>query len=51
MSSPALEQRGNRRTDLVEEITQPATLLGVEPNISHAAGVYGAPDERRHQRE
>jgi len=43
VSSPALEQRGNGRTDLVEEITQPKALLRVERNISHAARVYGRP--------
>ena len=30
-----LEQRGNGRTELVEEITQLKALLRVEPNISH----------------
>ena len=43
VSSPALEQCGNGRTELVEEITQLKALLRVERNISHAAGVYGRP--------
>ena len=41
MSSPALEQGGNRRTELVEQLTQRTTLLRVERNISHSAAVYG----------
>ena len=40
MSSPALQQRGNGRTELVEESTKLKALLRVERNISHAAGVY-----------
>ena len=43
VSNPALQQRGNGRTELVEEITQPKALLRVERNVSHAAGVYGRP--------
>ena len=46
MSSPALEQCGNGRTEFVEEITQLKALLCVERNISHAAGVYGGPGGR-----
>ena len=41
VSSPALEQCGNGRTELVEEITQLKALLRVERDIGHAAGVYG----------
>ncbi len=39
--SPALDQCGNRRAELLEDITQLKALLRVERNISHAAGVYG----------
>jgi hypothetical protein len=35
VSSPTREQRGNGRTELVEEITQLKALLRVERNISH----------------
>ena len=42
VSSPASEQSGNGRTELVEEITELMALLRVERNIRHAAGVYGA---------
>jgi hypothetical protein len=42
LSSPALEQRGNGRTELVEEITQFKALLHVQRDISHAAAVYEA---------
>jgi hypothetical protein len=41
VSSPALEQCGNGRPELVEEITQLKALSRVERNLSHAAGVYG----------
>jgi hypothetical protein len=41
VSSPPLQQCGNGRTELVEEITQLMALLRVERNIRHAAGVYG----------
>ena len=44
VSSPALEQCGNGRTELVEEITQRTALLGVEWDIRHAAAVYGGLD-------
>jgi hypothetical protein len=40
MSSPALEQCGNGRAELVEQITELKALLGIERNVSHAAGVY-----------
>ena len=40
VSSPTLEQCGNGRTELVEEITQLTALLRVERHISHPAGVY-----------
>jgi hypothetical protein len=40
VSSPALEQCGNGRTELIEEITQLKALLCVERNLSHAARVY-----------
>jgi hypothetical protein len=40
VSSPAPEQCGNGRTELVEEIAQLKALLRVERNTSHAAGVY-----------
>ena len=39
--SPALDQCGNRRAELLEDITQLKALLRVERNISHTAGVYG----------
>lgn len=41
VSSPTREQCRNRRTEFVEETTEPKALLRVERNISHAAGVYG----------
>jgi hypothetical protein len=41
VSSPALEQCGNGRTELIEEITQLMALVRVERNIRHATGVYG----------
>jgi hypothetical protein len=41
VSSPALEQCGSGRTELIEEITQLMALVRVERNIRHAAGVYG----------
>lgn len=41
VGSPALEQGGNGRTELAEEITQLKALLRVERNLGHAAGVYG----------
>lgn len=47
MSSPALDQCGNGRTELVEEITQLKALLHVERTISHAAGVYEGLKRRR----
>jgi hypothetical protein len=43
VSSPALEQCGNGRTELVEEVTQLMALVRVERNIRHAAEVYGGP--------
>jgi hypothetical protein len=43
VSSPAADQCGNARTELIEEITQLKALLRVERNISHAAAVYEGP--------
>jgi hypothetical protein len=42
VSGPAFEQRGNRRAELVEKITELKALLCVERNIGHEAGVYGS---------
>ena len=42
VTSPALDQGGNGRTELLEEIAKLKALLRVKRNISHAAGVYGA---------
>lgn len=41
VSSPTLEQGGNRWPELVKEITQLTAFLRVEWNISHAARPYG----------
>jgi hypothetical protein len=41
VGSPALQQCGSGRTELVEKITQLKALLRVERKIGHAAGVYG----------
>ncbi|CFE49969.1 Uncharacterised protein [Mycobacterium tuberculosis] len=41
MSSPALDQCSNRRTELLKEITELQAFLRVQRDISHAAGVYG----------
>ena len=41
VSSPTLEQGGNRWTEFVKEITQLTAFLRVERNISHAARAYG----------
>lgn len=41
VSSPTLEQSGNGRAELVEEITERKALLHVERNVSHGAEVYG----------
>ncbi len=41
VSSPTLEQGGNRWTEFVKEITQLTAFLRVERDISHAARAYG----------
>ena len=41
MSGPTVEQRQNGRAELVEQITELAALLRIQPHIGHAVEVYG----------
>jgi hypothetical protein len=40
MSGPALEQRGHRRPQLVEQVAQLPSLLRVEGEIAHPGEIY-----------
>ena len=43
VGGPSVEQRGSRRAEFVEKITEFESLLHIERNSSHEAGVYGQP--------